>query len=357
MSFNQIQTQIASLSKPWIALFALIFGLTAPIAIAQEDHSQHRMAPQNQDHDHSSMTQEQFDELRQKIEFYRDLPNEAIVASMSRMRNMGGMISDAGVMGDVGILALAHGYTDEGNVQWMEKFDSVSKTYPTAYGLGMAMMGGEHIQRAIDGLEAAGAKTILVLRTETGEANSLVYQWEYIFGRRDESAYLSGPRVKSDAEIIWGPSPTAHPIMADIMLDHAKELSTNPENEMVMIMGHGAMTKKENDMDLEILSKHAAQIKDKGGFQDVKYWNVQDDLPPDGRAANVTKIRNMIQDAKDQGMDVIVVTNVLTQSSVMGRLKADADGLGAKFSERGLMQNPLFSEWIKTALEENIGAI
>jgi len=357
MILNQYQKCVGTFSTVQSMALALLLVAAVPTAIAQEDHSQHRMAPQNQDHDHSSMTQEQFDELREKVEFYRELPNEAIVASMSRMRNMGGMISDADVIGDVGILALAHGYTDEGNVQWMEKFDSVSETYPTAYGLGMAMMGGEHIQRAIDGLEAAGAKTILVLRTETGEANSLVYQWEYIFGRRDEASYLAGQRVTTNADIIWGPSPTAHPIMADIMLDHARALSSNPENELVMIMGHGAMTKKENDMDLEILSKHAAQIKDKGGFQDVKYWNVQDDLPPDGRAANVTKIRAMIQEAKDQGRDVIVVTNVLTQSGVMGRLKADADGLGAKFSDRGLMQNPLFSEWIKTALEENISNI
>ena len=333
----------------------LLLEPNSSLVVAQEDHSQHRMAPQNQDHDHSSMTAEQFDELRAKIEFYRNLPDEAIVESMSRMRNMGGMISGAEVVGDVGILALAHGYTDEGNVQWMEKFDSVSKEYPTAYGLGMAMMGGDHIQRAVDGLEAAGAKTILVLRTETGDANSLVYQWEYIFGRRDESAYLSGPRVETDAEVIWGPSPTAHPLMADIMLDHAQQLSTNPANEMVMIMGHGAMTPKENEMDLATLAEHAASIKEKGGFQDVKYWNVQDDLPPEGRAANVQKIRGMIQTAKDQGLDVIVVTNVLTQSGVMGRLKADSDGLGAKFSDRGLMQNPLFSKWIKTALEENIG--
>ena len=357
MVFNRQNSTAAKLLPISQIVLAIVLVFAAPTAMAEQDHSQHKMAPQNQDHDHSSMTPEQFAELREKVEFYRELPDQAIVESMSRMRNMGGMISDAGVVGEVGILALAHGYTDEGNVQWMEKFDSVSKTYPTAYGLGMAMMGGEHIQRAIDGLEAAGAKTILILRTETGEANSLVYQWEYIFGRREESAYLSGPRVTSNAEIIWGPSPTAHPIMADIMLDHAKQLSTDPDNELVMIMGHGAMTPKENQMDLEILSKHAARIKDKGGFQDVKYWNVQDDLPPDGRAANVTKIRNMIQEAKDQGMDVIVVTNVLTQSGVMGRLKADADGLGAKFSDRGLMQNPLFSQWIKTALEENIGDI
>lgn len=328
-------------------LVGVVAVMTAALgaAAAQEDHSRHH---------HHRMTPEQFGELREKIELYRGFTDEQIVESMSRMRNVGGMISDASVVGNVGILALAHGYTDEGNRQWLNKFSSVSSEYPTGYGLGMAMMGGDHIQKAIDGLEAAGAEKILVLRTETGDANSLVYQWEYLFGRRDEASYLSSPRVTSNAEIIWGPSPTAHPIMGEIMLEHALELSADPSNEMVMMMGHGPMTAKENEMDLAIMAKHAGFIRSSGGFKDVKYWNVQDDLPPDQRAANVDKIRGWIKDARDSGLDVIVVTNVLTQSGVMGRLQNDVEGTGAEFSSRGLMQNPRFSDWIKVAVEENL---
>lgn len=328
-------------------ILALALAFAVSQASAQEDHSQH------QQHQHQ-MTPEQFAELREKIELYRDFTDEQIVENMSRMRNLGGMISDAGVVGDVGILALAHGYTDKGNQQWMAKFATVSREYPTGYALGMAMMSADHIQQTIDGLEAAGAKKILVLRTETGDTNSLNYQWQYIFGRRDDASYLSVPRVTSDAEIIWGPSPTAHPIMGEIMLEHALQRSTDPSNEMVIIMGHGPMTPKENEMDLAIMAQHAKAIQTGGGFKDVKRWNVQDDLPPDQRAANVVKVRGWIKEAQDQGMDVIVVTNVLTQSGVMGRLKKDVAGTGAKFNDTGLMQNPRFSDWINAAVEENL---
>jgi len=317
------------------ALLVLGLGYTAPPVSAEEDHSKH------QHHQHE-LTQEQFAELREKIEIYRGFTDEQIIDSMSRMKNVGGMISDEGVVGDVGILALAHGYKPEANKQWMAKFDSVSREYPTGYGLGMAMMSADHIQSAIDGLEAAGAKTILVLRTETGDTNSLNYQWQYIFGRRDEASYLTIPRV------------TAHPIMGEIMLEHALELSTDPSKEMVIILGHGAMTPKENEMDLATMAKHAEAIKKGGGFRDVKRWNVQDDLPADKRAANVDKIRGWISAAKAQGMDVIVVTNALTQSGIMRRLQKDVSGTGAKFSDQGLMQSPRFSDWIKTAVEENI---
>ncbi|MDP6617044.1 MAG: hypothetical protein QF790_07770 [Gammaproteobacteria bacterium] len=323
------------------------FGFSG-FAWSKEHHSQH------QGHQHHQMTPEQFAELREKIEIYRGYSDEQIIDSMSRMRNLGGMISEAGVVGETGILALAHGYSDQGNAQWMEKFGPISGKYPTGYGLGMAMMSADHIQKAIDGLEAAGAKTIPVLRTETGDTNSLNYQWQYIFDRRDEASYLTIPRVTSNAEIIWGPSPTAHPIMNKIMLDHARELSTDPANELVVIMGHGPMTPKENEMDLAIMAKHAEAIKVNGGFRDVKYWNVQDDLPPDKRALNVAKVRDWIGDARGRGMEAIVVTNVLTQSGIMKRLQNDVDGTGAKFNDTGLMQSPRFSDWIEAAVEENL---
>ena len=335
-------------SIPAAVLLLTSWGL-APMTFAagEQDHSAH------QHHQHQ-LTPEQFAELREKIEIYRGFSDEQIVDSMSRMRNLGGMISEEGVVGDVGVLALAHGYKDEGNRQWMEKFGPISREYPTGYGLGMAMMSADHIQQAIDGLEAAGAKTILVLRTETGDANSLNYQWQYIFGRRDEASYLTVPRVTTDAEIIWGPSPTAHPIMGEIMLEHALALSSDPANELVVVLGHGPMTPKENEMDLAIMAKHAETIKAGGGFSDVKYWNVQDDLPADKRAVNVARVRGWIQDARDQGREAIVVTNVLTQSGIMGRLKNDVAGTGAKFNDTGLMQNPRFSDWIAAAVAENL---
>ena len=320
---------------------------TSSLTLAQMDHSQH------QGHQHQ-MTAAQFAELREKVQLYRNFTDEQIVENMSRMRDLGGMISDAGVTGDIGILALAHGYTDEANQQWMEKFASISQDYPTGYGLGMAMMNGNHIQKAIDGLEAAGAKTILVLRTEMGDVNRLNFHWQYLFGLREEASYLSAPRIETDAEIVWGPSPTAHPIMGEIMLDYAKTLSTDPSNELVVMMGHGAMTQKENDMDLAIMGEHAEIIKTGGGFADVKFWNVQDDLPADQRSANVTKIRGWISNAKEQGMDVIVVTNALTQSILVSKLQEDVSGLDVKFSDRGLMQSPRFAEWISAAVDENL---
>lgn len=73
------------------------------------------------------------------------------------------------------------------------------------------------------------------------------------------------------------------------------------------------------------------------------------------RAANVAMIRGWIAAAREQGQEVIIVTNVLTQSSVMRRLQRDVDGTGAKFNDTGLMQHPRFADWIASAVDSYAG--
>lgn len=327
------------------ALFLVAGTLAGPATAQHEGHHGHG----------HEMTAEQLREIRAKVPLYQGYTDEEIIANMGRMRpDIGGLISPAGVTGELGVLALSHGYVEEGNRQWMAKFGPLAATRPTGYGLGMAMMDSGHIQRAIDELEAAGARRILVLRTETGEANSLNRQWEFIFGRREDSAYLTVPRVSSKAEIIWGPTPTAHPIMGEIMLDHARALSSDPARELVVIMGHGPENEADNELDLAVMARHAETIR-RGGFAEVRFANVMDDAPPPVRAANVAMIRGWIAAAREQGREVIVVTNVLTQSSVMRRLQRDVDGTGAKFNDTGLMQHPRFADWIASVVDSYAG--
>jgi hypothetical protein len=217
----------------------------------------------------------------------------------------------------------------------------------------MAMMTSAHIQSAVAELERAGAQTIIVLPTTTADHSTLTRQWDYIFGLREQSAYLDVPRVETRARLIWTETPTAHPIMGEIMLDHARELSADPANELVIIMGHGPQSAEDNEKELKTLAGHAAFIAREGGFADVKYANVQDDAPREVRAANVAVIRGWAQAAIDQGQEVIVVTTALTQSNVVGRMKSDVEGL-ARFNNKGLMLHPRFGDWIDTVIEARL---
>ena len=322
----------------------LLLGTTA-VVNAQTDHSQHA--------GHHQMTAEQLAELRSKIQLYDQYSDEQIMAGMARMKNLWGWVGDTPKNGRVGVLALAHGFKEKGNQQFTTAFEAVGEQYPTTYAFGMAMMTSEHIQAAVTSLEEAGAQTIIILPTTTADHSTLTHQWDYIFGLEEESAYLDVPRVQTQARLIWTETPTAHPIMAEIMLDYARELSRDPANELVIIMGHGPQSAEDNDKELAILSRHADYIAREGGFMDVKFANVQDDAPTAVRARNAAMIRAWAQDAQDQGRDVVVVTTALTQSGALARMQRDVEGV-ARFNDKGLMQNPRFGAWIDSVIETRV---
>ncbi len=308
-----------------------------------------------EDHAHHQMTAEQLAELRAKIPLYQQYSDEDISMGMARMKNLWGWIVETPNNASVGVLALAHGFKERGNRQFTTAYAQAIAGYPTVFAFGMAMMTSEHIQSALDALAAKGVDKILIIPTTTADNTTLVRQWDYIFGKRDESAYLDVPRVATKAELIWGPTPTADPLMAQIMLDYARELSTVPAEEMVIIIGHGPQDSADNDKELEILQRHADFIKTQGGFSEVRAANVQDDAPTDVRATNVAMLRGWAERAMEDGRRVIAVHTALTQSGVVGRMEKDVAGV-ASFNRKGLMEHPLFGQWIDGVITQAVGS-
>ena len=311
-----------------------------PSLVAQEhDHSEHQMSP------------EVFAELREKILLYREFTDEQIMDSMKHMGpNFRVYLSDAGLNGDIGILALGHGFEATGNQQFQDAYASMAAKHPTAVGLGMAMMTSAHIQTAVDELTAAGAKTVLVIPTTTVETGGLTRQWKYIFDMREEAPWLSVDRVKTSAEVKFTPMPTTHPKMSAILIEYAKEVSQDPANEVVALISHGPVDPDDNAIELGILKEHADRIRDGSNFAEVRAFTLQDDAPSAVRSSNVDTLRGWVEAALADGKRVIVLTNLLVKGSVHGKIKRDLDGLEYTFNEKGLMLHPLFGSWVEEVI-------
>ncbi len=335
------------------AIMLLGAGITVA---AEEDHSQHQ-SHNAAEHKHN-VTPEQMKALRKRIPLYDMFSDEQILGFMMAMKNFDGWMTNderrwvipGARKGEVGILVLAHGFKEPGNTQLRAAFQEVAAEYPATFALGMAMMSSDTIAAALRKLEKAGAKKIIVMPITTADNTTLTRQWQYIFGNLEEPAYLDTEIVSSSAELIWTPTPTASPIVADIMAAYAIELSKDPANETLFILGHGPQSKEDNDKELLILANHAAAIKESIGFADVKFYNVQDDAPPNVRKANVAAIRAEVEKASAAGHRIVAVTTQLTASSVVRRLQEDV-GPRATFEGRGITEHPLFKDWINEQIE------
>ncbi len=306
---------------------------------------------QEHDHAHHQMTDEQFAELREKIPLYREFTDEQIIENMEGMGpGIQAYLSDTSMVGDIGVLALGHGYGPDGNEMFKDAYSPTAKEYPTAVALGMAMMSSEHIQAAVDELTAAGADTVLVMPVTTLKTGGLIGQWRYIFDLQDEAPWMSVARVQTDARVVFGPTPTTDPLISAILLDEATQLSDDPASEVVALIAHGPSSVEENALELAILEQHAAVIRDGGGFADVQGFTLQDDAPSAIREANIDRIRQWVQAAAERNQRVIVLTTLPVRGSVHEKIRHDLEGLDYALNEKGVIENPLFSEWVAAVI-------
>jgi 16S rRNA U1498 N3-methylase RsmE len=311
----------------------------------------HPMIP----HDHSP---EMTEKLKTAIPVFQTIPDRALHAIMNMMRaDYAWYISPPGVRSKTGVLILNHGVSEESDVQFREQLAPLAKRRPTAIAFGMAMTTSEAVQQAIDDLNAQGVDRIIAIDSGSSVHKSLYRQWHYILGLRDQAAYVAVPQVKSKARILMAEPMNDDPVIAGILLDHAKAKSKKRSNETVIIIAHGPEDDVDNPPDLAEVQKLARQVKRKGGFASVEALNIQDDAPREVRARNVETFRKLVSDARAQGRDVIVVPYVINAKGLQPKLQKDLEGLEYHFEEKGLSDHPDFLKWIEKRVKETLRKI
>jgi len=351
-----------------VLLLGLALSLPT-IAVAQEHQHDHGAAIPDMDEDgkrlESYQVKHQMDEetlaaLRAKIALYRGMTDREINMNMSGMGpNYEWYASDQSLNGDIGVLILSHGVGENSDRMMKEAMSPIADAKPTAIGFGMAMMSSSHLQSAVDDLVARGATTIILVQNGVStEYNSLTRQWKYIFDLGEDATYLEVPPVQAEGvRFVMTPPLGDHPMITEILYDHAKEVSKNPSNEFLVIVGHGPEDTEDNIPDLETISMHADRIRAKNEFADVKIINLQDDAIPPIRKSNVKKLRRWIKKADDDGQDVIVVAIAAASHGVQQHIIQDLRGLNYTFAEKGMSEHPLFIEFVESQVNDTVAGL
>jgi sirohydrochlorin cobaltochelatase len=357
MKFHQAIVRLAALGA---------LALTVSVSAQEHEHHDHGASVPEMDANgrrlesyqvKHEMDAETIEALKAKVSLYRGMSDMQINMNMSGMGpNYEWYVSDLDLQGNVGVLILSHGVGENSDGLMVEALEPISSQWPTAVGFGMAMMQSSQLQSAVDDLVTRGAETIiLVPNGTTTQYNTLTRQWKYIFDiDNEEATYLDVPKVQSDANFIM----TAHfqdsLLITDILYDHVKEVSKDPANEVVIIVGHGPEDVEDNVPDLEILSVHADRIADRDNFADVKIINLQDDAIPPIRESNVRKLRKWIKKADAKGQKVIVVAIAAASHGVQTHIRTDLRGLNYTFADKGMSEHSKYVEWMYSVIEDSI---
>ena len=252
-----------------------------------------------------------------------------------------------------GLLILAHGFGEEGDADLYDSLEEFSETYQTTVAYGMSMMSSRHIECSLLEMDQAGSGKTYIVPVSASPFNTLVRQWRYIFNLENDYSYANVEKVNSDGAVFLEPIGD-HPLAREIVLDFANEISEDPSNEVVLIVAHGPVSGEDNALQLKMMDNISSYLSANGGFLEVMPLTLQDDAPPEVRAANVQRMREFVSTRSYNGRDVLIVSNLMSGKGIQRRVERDLEGLTYSFNPNGVATHPLFREWIEVSVQESL---
>jgi sirohydrochlorin ferrochelatase len=271
----------------------------------------------------------------------------------------------------IGILLLAHGGSQNWNSKVNELASEVNRNRPTEVAFGMANK--RSIEQAVKRLAARGVLQIVAVPLFISSHSSVITSTEYLLGLRQEAppdlkifarmdhAHGGGSHVVQDASFdpttpIKSPVPIRmtsaldrHPLVAQILLARANNISQEPKKEVVVLVAHGPVSDDDNTKWLADMRSLAERMRGVSTFKRIEYLTVRDDAPEEVRAKATAELRRVVERATGEGNRVLVVPLLLSYGGIELGIKKRLDGLNYAMSPQGLLPDERLIEWVLLA--------
>ncbi len=265
---------------------------------------------------------------------------------------------------DIGVLVLAHGgpstklIKNEENkydklLLWNKMVIDAVKPLEKKFNIEIAfgMADPETIQAATDRLEEKGAKKIVAVPLFISSYSSIIENTAFILGlrKRTKTSQKELTSIKSNVEFVMTSAIDSHPLIAEILLDRASELSKNPDDETVIIIGHGPNDPEQNEKWLKEMMILASFVKEKGDFKDVKVTTLRDDAPKETREKATMILREMVMMASLKG-NAIVIPHLIARGGIESGIPERLKGLDYIYNGKTLLPHENITKWIDLSI-------
>ncbi len=220
-----------------------------------------------------------------------------------------------------GVLVMAHGGSDQWNQSVEEAIAPLRAQYPVRLAFGMADAGS--LEVAVHELEAEGARHIGVVRLFiSGE--SWYERTEQILGitqgapsREQAMADAAGHEAMGMPMGFWQIDTDLAFHMSDegladaeemdaVLLDRIRSLSSQPQDEVVLVLAHGPGDDEENRRWINKISERTRLAQQTLNLHDIRAFTLREDWQ-DKRELAEQQIRDFIAAANAAGRRVLVV--------------------------------------------------
>ncbi|WP_139492179.1 sirohydrochlorin chelatase [Brevibacillus dissolubilis] len=251
-------------------------------------------------------------------------------------------------MKKTGILIIGHGSSNASWVQLVD--DAVSKLHvsvPVVMSF-LEMVEGRLIEDGIRELEAQGVEKIIALPLFVSSGSTHIDEIGYLLGVYEEIEMEPHDdeeftRIETSAEIHYCPPMNNHPLIVDILVERIRELSTNPAEEVLLLVGHGADEGKYHREWEEVLQKMALTLRQTFGFKGATYGTMHPDNLSCRAKAVTRKNRTIV-------VPLFLSEGYFTKRVIPGRL----EGLDYVYNGKTYLPHPNVTKWLQEVIDHEL---
>ncbi|MNO53846.1 sirohydrochlorin cobaltochelatase [compost metagenome] len=252
----------------------------------------------------------------------------------------------------LGVLVISHGSPDP---NWVRLVDDATRIAAADLpdGLPIAasfleVVEGRYIQDGIDDLEEQGVTDMIVIPLFVSSGSTHVDEIAYAFGVKntpDKETDLKPFRLHS--HVFFGDPIDDDPVIAEMIWDKVRDLSRQPEREVVLLVGHGSIHDGFRQRWERGISSLSGRVGRLSGLKASDY-----------ALLNPDSVRQKVMFWREQGYDVIIAplflsTGYFTKKAIPARL----EGLIYQYSGEALLPHPLLSRWMSSQILHIMGSM
>lgn len=245
-----------------------------------------------------------------------------------------------------GVLIVAHGSSNPGWVALVDEVVSQVGIRSPIVTCFLEMVEGRTIQDGVCHLEAHGVTTIIVVPLFVSSGSTHIQEIRHLLGLPQEielSVDEEPLRINAKVEMV---SPMDdHPLILEILERRIRELSMNPEEEVVLLVGHGSKLDSFYEIWKSLMERMAVQLKKRLGLKEASCAT----LLPD-------QLRNQLTELAHQR--VIIVPLFLSEGYFTKKvIPSRMEGVDCVYDGKTYLPDLLVAEWIKAVVMEKSDSI
>lgn len=253
-------------------------------------------------------------------------------------------------MTNIGVLVIAHGSR---NTDWVKGIEEAARTamsripeIPISVGY-LELVPGKSIADGIDSLQRKGVDRILIIPLFITMGSTHLEEIQYALGLLEQSRIPTELRpIRPAAELIWCSPLEAHSFVLDVLGERVQEASTQPNEEVLLLIGHGSEVAGFKEKWEELLGFLGKHLRVRFGLKGFSYATLKGDQVRRRAKALARKNRLIV-------IPVFLSEGYFTEVVIPSKLEE----INCTYLGRTYLPHPLISDWICQTIIENLEKI